>query len=191
MRHGQTAANRSGLLQGRVDPPLTDFGRVQAAAVARALRGCGARRVVSSPLRRAVETASTVAGALGLPVDSDERLVEIDYGDWDERPLREIAARDWAAWRADPTFVPPGGESLRAVMTRAVHFASDALAAATTVVAVSHVSPIKAIVAWALGADERATWRMHLDVASICRVGGAPDAPLLHAFNAAAADVAH
>jgi broad specificity phosphatase PhoE len=184
VRHGQTAVNRDGKLQGRVDAPLTDAGRAQAAVLAGALEQCGAQRVLSSPLQRALHTAAPIATALGVAVETDERLIEIDYGTWDERPLREMDPADWARWRADATFAPPGGESLRAVFGRASSFAAEMLATDAPIVAVSHVSPIKAIVAWALGGDEATTWRMHLDVAAVCRVGGNAQQPVLRAFNA-------
>ncbi len=186
VRHGQTALNQAGRLQGRVDAPLTDLGRAQADALARALAECGAARVVSSPLQRAQQTAAPIAAALDVDVEIDERLVEIDYGAWDERLLREMDPADWARWRADPAFAPPGGESLLVVSQRASSFAFDTLAGNGTVVAVSHVSPIKAIVAWAVGGTVEATWRMHLDVAAMCRVGGRPDLPVLRSFNALA-----
>jgi probable phosphoglycerate mutase len=184
VRHGQTAVNRAGRLQGRVDAPLTDFGRAQAGALAVVLASCGATEVVTSPLQRAADTAAVIADALGLAVHVDERLVELDYGEWDQRPFGDVDPDDWARWHQDDRFAPPGGESLRAVMHRAVDFAVDALARDTTIVAVSHVSPIKAIVAWAVGAPPTAAWRMHLDVAAMCRVAGRSDAPVLRQFNA-------
>jgi len=184
VRHGQTAVNRAGRLQGRVDAPLTDLGRAQAGALAVALASCGATEVVTSPLQRASETARIIADALALPVAVDARIVELDYGVWDERPFGDVAPDDWARWRADDDFAPQGGESLRAVMARAVDFATDALAQDTTIVAVSHVSPIKAIVGWAVGAPTGAAWRMHLDVAAVSVVAGRPDAPVLRRFNA-------
>ncbi len=183
VRHGQTAVNRAGLLQGRADAPLTELGAEQAARVAASLAECGATSVVTSPLQRAVQTAAVIAARLGLAVRVDERLVELDYGEWDERPLGSIDETQWAQWRADPDFTPPGGESLRDVSARAIACADELLSGRATTIAVSHVSPIKAIVAWALGAGDQATWRMRLDVASVCRVGRrGPDAFLL-SFN--------
>jgi broad specificity phosphatase PhoE len=184
VRHGQTAVNRAGLLQGRVDAPLTDLGVAQAEAVAAAL-GRDERavsRVISSPLRRAADTAAPIAGAFGLSVEVDERLVELDYGEWDQRPLRDVAATDWERWRADPAFTPPGGESLLAVELRVAEFC-EAHADDDLVVAVSHVSPIKAGVCWALGVDATLTWRMYLDLASVTRVGRRAGAPYLASFN--------
>ena len=87
------------------------------------------------------------------------------------------------------TFAPPGGESL-ADLTRRVHAACDDLcdeARDTTVVVVSHVSPIKAAVAWALGAGPEVAWRTHLDPASISRIVIGRRGPLLRTFN----EVAH
>src|SRR5215210_6447011 len=109
VRHGRTTANASGLLLGRADPPLDEHGVGQAAALAAVV--AGARRVVCSPLRRAQETAA----ALGLPVEVDDRWIELDYGELDGRPIPEVPADLWARWRADVHFAPPGGESLAAL----------------------------------------------------------------------------
>ena len=181
VRHGQTAANASGLLQGRADPPLTELGRRQAEALAGAVRG--ATRVVASPLARARETAA----ALGLDaeVEVDERWIEIDYGDYEGWPLADVPADLWARWRADPSFALPGGESLAAVGERVRSACEDlaGFAAGADVVVVSHVSPIKLAVAWALGVDEAVAWRMFLGVAAVSRVLVGPAGPSLHTYN--------
>lgn len=184
VRHGRTAANAGGLLLGRLDPDL-DEGRRQAAALADAVAAgpppASVARVVSSPLRRALATAEV----FGVPVEVDERWVELDYGEWDGRPVRDVAAAEWAAWRADPAFAPPGGESL-AAMERRVRAACESLAAEAAtadVVVVSHVSPVKAAVAWALGAGVDLAWRTHLDPASVTRVDLGPRGPVLRSFN--------
>ncbi len=174
VRHGQTAVNAGGRLQGRLDEPLSELGAAQARALADALASERVTRVVSSPLVRARETAAAIASRHGMSVDIDERLVELDYGAWDGVALADVAPEDWAAWRADPAFAPPDGESLAAVSTRVASFCTDALGE-DLLVAVSHVSPIKAAVCWALGIDERATWRMQLGLASVTRVGGRAD----------------
>ena len=130
--------------------------------------------MVSSPLVRARETAEAIAARHAVTIEIDDRLIELDYGAWDGVPLADIAPEDWAAWRADPAFAPPGGESLTSVNARVASFCTDVLGD-DLVVAVSHVSPIKAAVCCALGIDERATWRMQLGLASVTRVGGRPD----------------
>jgi broad specificity phosphatase PhoE len=186
VRHGETDDNRAGLLLGRADPPLNATGRAQAAAIATGLAG-GEQpvAVVSSPLRRTVETAEAIAATWGAPVERDERLVEIDYGEWDRRAVADVALDDWRAWRADPGFTPPGGESLAEVQARSEECAAALLARAGdgVIVAVSHVSPIKAAVAWALGGNSATIWRLRLDIASTCRIVAGPDGPVLLTFN--------
>jgi broad specificity phosphatase PhoE len=185
VRHGQTAANAEGRLQGRTDPPLTHVGRGQARALAGMVSRGGSApvRLLSSPLTRALETAAALG--LSLSVEVDERWVELDYGELDGRRVAEVPSEAWDAWRADAGWAPPGGESLAAVGER-VRRACEALAqeaAEADVVVVSHVSPIKAAAAWALGADDGVAWRMHLDLASVCRIRTGPSGPVLVSFN--------
>jgi broad specificity phosphatase PhoE len=183
VRHGQTAANAAGQLLGRADVPLTDLGRRQAEALASALRPVD--RVISSPLQRARDTAA----AFGCPVEIDDRWTELDYGIYDERPLGDVPAEMWQKWRGDAEYAPPEGESLASVGRR-VRAACDDVAAAAVdadVVVVSHVSPIKAAVAWTLDAGDPVTWRMFVAVASITRVAVTERGPVLRSFN----EVAH
>ncbi len=185
VRHGETAPNRDRLALGRADPPLTDRGRDQAQRLAAVLAPTGATRVVTSPLARARETGGMIAAALGVEPQIDARLVELDYGEWDERSFSEFPAADLARWREDATFAPPGGESLVAVGERVASFCAETVGMAD-VIAVSHVSPIKAAVLWAMNADPLLAWRMHLDVASISRIDGGHGASRLVGFNATA-----
>jgi alpha-ribazole phosphatase len=185
VRHGRTAHNAAGLLQGRVDPPLDDLGCAQAEAVAGVVHRRIATRVVSSPLRRAAATAAAIAGP-DMAVETDERWVELDYGDYDGRPVSDVGLEVWAAWRSDLDFRPPGGESLRELGERVRVACEDLIdaAAESDIVVVSHVSPIKAAVAWALGVDAGVSWRTHLDHASITRIAVGRDGhPLLQTFN--------
>ncbi len=178
VRHGQTAHNRDGLLQGRADLELSELGREQVARLADRFESVEVTAVVSSPLLRARRTAEAIAQRRGLEVEIDDRLIELDYGEWDGRALRDVPLDAWATWRADPDFAPPGGESLVAVTRRVESFCRERLAGddgRASVVAVSHVSPIKAAVCWALGTDERASWRMQLGLATITTVGARPD----------------
>jgi probable phosphoglycerate mutase len=185
VRHGRTAHNASGLLLGRLDPPLDELGREQAAALARAVGPVD--RVISSPLQRTRETAA----AFGVEVEVDERWIELDYGEYDGVPLGEVPSEVWARWRADVDFTPPGGESLRQLGER-VRDALDELAhrgSATerTTVIVTHVSPVKAAVGWALGAGDEVSWRLWVAPASITRIGTTPRGGVLHTFN----EIAH
>ena len=167
------------MLLGPAESPLTELGRAQAAALARVLTD--ARRVISSPLSRALDTAA----AFGRSVEVDARWIELDYGEYDLRPWQAVPAEVWTRWREEPSFTPPGGESL-VELGRRVRDACESLAAdaaETDVVVVTHVSPIKAAVAWALGAGDELGWRLRVDVASITRVSTSGDRPVLHAFN--------
>jgi broad specificity phosphatase PhoE len=166
---------------GRSDPPLTEAGRRQAAALAAGLPR--PTRLITSPLVRARETAAVFATA--VPAQIDPRWTEMDYGALDGQPMTALDGDAWRAWRSDPEHVPAGGESLAAVRDRVaaacVELAEEA--AHGEVVVVSHVSPIKAAVAWALGVGDDVSWRTHLDVASISRIAIGPSGPALRSFN--------
>lgn len=181
VRHGETSANAGHLLQGHMDLPLDEQGRRQAQALAGV--ATGADLVVCSPLRRARETAAAIIGG-GDPV-IDDRWVEIDYGELDGRPVTEAWAPLWEQWRRDPEFAPPGGESLAAVGRRVRAACEDLVDRASTsdVVVVTHVSPIKAAVIWALGVGDEAGWRMFCDVASVTRLAMGERGPVLLSFN--------
>ncbi len=182
VRHGETLDNREGRLLGRSDPPLTPKGRLQAEALAAALAPLEPGAVFSSPLARAVETATSIAQACGIEVAVDERLIEIDYGQWERRSLVDVPA-DAAAVSTDPAATFPEGESLVDVSARVVPFCKDVLAREGLVVAVTHVSPVKAAVAWALGVGDEIAWRMHLSLGSITRLGERRGEPFLLTFN--------
>jgi broad specificity phosphatase PhoE len=184
VRHGRTAANAAGLLLGRHDPPLDEVGLTQAAAIGRALGPVD--HVVCSPLGRCRETAARIDAP---EVHVDDRWIELDYGEFDGRPFADLPPGTWERWRSDVTFTPPGGESLVALGER-VRTALDELspmACEGTVVVVTHVSPIKAAVAWALGVGEEVAWRTHVTPASITRIRVGDGPPVLAGFN----DVAH
>ncbi|MBT8492004.1 MAG: histidine phosphatase family protein [Deltaproteobacteria bacterium] len=178
-RHGRTKSNASGLLLGRADPPLDELGEHQAAALAAALGTVD--RVVSSPLARTRQTAA----AFGVDAEIDDRFVELDYGEWDERPVADVPAAVWQQWRSDLDFAPPGGESIRSLGER-VRAGLDELAADAvdqTIVVVSHVSPIKAALAWTLGVGDEVAWRSFVQPAAVMRIGVSRRSLSLHAFN--------
>jgi broad specificity phosphatase PhoE len=186
VRHGEAAGNAAGLLLGRTDSALTDRGRAQAAALAGALGTVG--RLVTSPLGRAVDTAAALG--LGRRAEIDTRWVEVDYGELEGCALAAVPADTWAAWRADPGFRPPGGESLadvglrvRAACDELFARAGEGARAESDVVVVSHVSPIKAAVAWALGSGDAVVWRLYLATASITRIAWGADGPVLRGYN--------
>lgn len=181
VRHGRTEANAAGRLQGRMDNPLDEAGRQQARAIGTALASVD--RLVSSPLRRAVDTAALALP--GMAPELDERWLELDYGDLEGVPVTDVPAATWSRWRSDSEFRPTGGETLAELGVR-VRAALEELAHAAVsdhVVIVSHVSPIKAAMAWALGVVDGVAWRCRLDAASITRISVGREGPALVSFN--------
>lgn len=181
LRHGQTEINAQARLQGRIDLPLDEEGRRQASLSAAHVHVTwpGAR-IVSSPLQRARETA----GAIGEH-DIDDRFIELDYGDWDGLALSEVDRVEWSKWRNDPSFRPPAGESLLELDSRVRPALEELVEEARTghVVVVSHVSPIKSAITWALGIGPDATWRCRLDRASFSMIDIGPNGPALAGMN--------
>lgn len=190
VRHGRTHLNAEHRLSGHVDVPLDEVGQQQAAGVAALLADAPVRRVVASPLLRTRQTAAPIAAAAGVEVEVDDRWIELDYGEWDGLPLAEVPTDTWVRWVEDLDLRPPGGETLVELGVR-VRGACEELAAEAgrgrdedgDVVVVSHVSPIKAAVAWALGAGDELGWRLHLSTASVSTIGLARGRPVLHGFN--------
>jgi len=185
VRHGQTDANAAGLLLGRTDPPLNDAGCAQAVDVAARVAPYGPERIITSPLLRTAQTAEVIGAACGLPVAVEDRLIEVDYGEYDGLPFAELPSDLVHRWRTEADFAPPGGESLESVGVRMAALGAEILAdlGKAPVVAVSHVSPIKAAVCWALGLPDLASWRMRLDNATMTRLAPGPEGPVLLSFN--------
>ncbi|HWU23144.1 MAG TPA: bifunctional RNase H/acid phosphatase [Nocardioides sp.] len=203
LRHGvtphTTARRFSGGLGGD-NPGLSDEGRTQVAEAAvwlRALRDKVAA-IVASPVRRTRESAEIAAEALGLKVLEEPGFAEMEFGAWDGLTFAEVAERDKAGldgWLGDLAVPPPGGESFRAVEARVLAGLERLLAtyAGKTVLVVSHVTPIKTLVAHAMGAELSAVFAMELSPASVSVLSFYPDAsaPLgrrgsLRLFNAIA-----
>ena len=189
LRHGQTPMSVQKRYAGRSDVPLTDLGVQQAAAAAKRLASAGLDVIVTSPLLRAVQTAEEVAAATGATVVTDDGFREADFGAWEGLTFAEVQERwpaEMAAWLADPEVAPPGGESLAGVNERVTAALRRVLAARErqTVLVVSHVTPIKTLVAAALLAPPAALYRMHLDVAALCQIDWYADGPaVLRSFN--------
>ncbi len=185
LRHGvteHTSAKRFSGGIGGANPGLSDEGRAQVAAAAGWLAATGDRieAVVASPVRRTHESAEIVASTLGLPIEEEPGFAEMEFGSWDGLTFAEVAAQDQDgldAWLRDLDAPTPGGESFRAVETRVLEGLDRVLTkhAGSTVVVVSHVTPIKTLVARALQAPLDAVYRMELTPASITVISYYPD----------------
>jgi broad specificity phosphatase PhoE len=185
LRHGQTQLSINRRYSGRGNPPLTETGLRQAAAAADRLAdpasGLGEiAAVVTSPLGRARQTADAVGKAVGVQVSELDLLTETDFGDWEGLTFKEAFERDpelHGRWLSDPSVPTPGGESFDQVLER-VQSAKDRIVAehgGSTVVVVSHVTPIKTLLRIGLDAGPSLLFRLHLDLASLSVVEFYPD----------------
>jgi probable phosphomutase (TIGR03848 family) len=195
LRHGRTSANASGTLAGRTrGVHLDDLGRQQAERAAGRLAAVPLADLVSSPLERCRETARAVAAAQGAGrrVHTDKGLTECDYGEWQGRPLKELAkVALWKTVQAQPSAVTfPGGESMTQMQARAVDAVRRRDAAIATEhghgavwVAVSHGDVIKSVLADALGMHLDLFQRIQVDPASISVIRYTDARPYVLASN--------
>ena len=180
LRHGQTELSVQRRYSGRGNPPLTALGVRQAMAAATRLSTMEFAAVVCSPLARARQTADAVAGLAGVPVVEVPGLIETDFGAWEGLTFAEAAERDpglHRSWLSDPSVPPPGGESFDQVSTRIAETRDELLDryARSTIVVVSHVTPIKTVLRLALDAGPSVLFRLHLDLASLSTAEFYPD----------------
>jgi ribonuclease H / adenosylcobalamin/alpha-ribazole phosphatase len=175
VRHGSTEHSADKRFSGRNHLPLSAVGERQADALAGyvgSLAADGVAAVVSSPLRRARQTAAAICAKLGLEASEDDGFAELDFGTWEGLTFAEARAANPAAlsaWLASGDAAPPGGESF-VELARRVRRARDSVLrvhSGTSVVVVTHVSPIKTLLRVALDAPVIAMFRMHLDIASV------------------------
>ena len=201
LRHGRSTANTAHVLAGRSKGVhLDDTGREQAERAAERLAGTRVARIVTSPLERCRETARPLARAHpDTPLSSDRGLVEVDYGEWTNRALKDLAKEKlWRVVQAQPSAATfPEGESLGAMSARVVSAVRrlDAQVEAehgpgAVWVAVSHGDPIKAVLADALGMHLDAFQRIHVEPASISVVRYTPERPFVLMSNTTSGDLA-
>jgi broad specificity phosphatase PhoE len=167
VRHGQTERSSRGAYSGQLDVPLTSLGREQALRCAEQLAGAGVDAIHTSPLARARDTAQAIADATGAELTVDERLTEVDYGDFEGLDREAASARFGQAfddWRADPFGSPvPGMEPLADALARARAATADAIDRHQTPVIVGHQGILR-IVLIALGElapEDYFTLRLH------------------------------
>jgi probable phosphomutase (TIGR03848 family) len=201
VRHGRSTANASGVLAGRLPGVhLDDAGVKQAVAVGDRLAGVRLAAAVTSPLERCRETCREItrlqAGA--VRPTTDKQLSECDYGEWQGRPLKDLAKeRLWRTVQAQPSAATfPGGESMRAMQDRGVAAIRrhDARVAAehgddAVWLAVSHGDVIKSILADALGTHLDLFQRIHVDPASVSIVRYSESRPFVLGTNTHAGDL--
>ncbi|WP_051341002.1 histidine phosphatase family protein [Azospirillum halopraeferens] len=170
IRHGDHDWIGRGLA-ARLDVPLNEEGRAQAAALARHYRGRRVDAVWASPLRRTVETATPVADALGLELRTADALLEVDFGAWSGRSFADLEEDpEWRRWNGARSRVrAPGGETIAEVQARAVGFLNrlcDDDPGGVHVV-VGHGDPIRAVLAYYLGVPIDLFLRIEVSPAAI------------------------
>jgi broad specificity phosphatase PhoE len=146
VRHGQTAFNAEGRIQGARDSALTELGVQQAMRVGKVLGGIvpAETRIIASPRGRTQHTAQLIreAGGLRAEIETDDRLAEISLGDWDGMLKDDIRALspeyDAGARRWSWFFDAPGADSYEAMTERLGGWLEDARAAGGPIIAVSH-----------------------------------------------------
>lgn len=175
---------------GSRDDPLTAHGSWQAAQLSRPLALVSLDSIYASPMRRTMETAAPIARACGIDLHPDVRLREEDFGRWEGLTRAEVEAlgpedaRLLKEWEADSSAAPPGGEALESVRSRTLELVKELAErySGGRVALVSHVGPIKSILAEVLGAGLQSTRRMFLDPATISVVDWGTF-PVLRLFN--------
>jgi ribonuclease H / adenosylcobalamin/alpha-ribazole phosphatase len=206
VRHGDTDHTAARTFSGRTgsDPGLNDHGRAQVRATAGWLSPLAAESelvMVSSPMRRTRESADILADQLGAPYRTDEALIEAGFGRWEGLTYTEVLHRDpegFTTWLSDPTHPAGGdGDSMVAVAER-VHAARERmlqLHAARTIVAVTHLTPIKALIQDVLDLPFEAAFKTEIMPASVTVLTWYPDGRgvvrLLNGLPAPSAYVGH
>jgi len=171
VRHGETDWNRRGQIMGAQPVPLNDYGCLQAQQLATFLRTQPIRRLYSSPVVRARQTAEIIGAVLGLPFIVEAGLTEIGVGDWVGRYWKDLADSDARMnfYTRPEEARPPGGETLGEVQARAVAAVQRALATADSgpILMVSHADVLRTIVAHYLHVSLPTMRQMRIDYASV------------------------
>jgi len=180
IRHGETEWNANHRVQGHTDSPLNERGRNQARLLAERLASTKIHSFYSSDLDRAKETAGIVALPHGLPVLTDPRLRELDFGKWEGLKIEEVEAmhpgmmKSWWKNPLDNHF--PGTEKLTDLISRCEQIMESIINRhqEETVAVVSHGGTIRSIICTVLGIKHSELWRIYIDNTSISRIDFLP-----------------
>ena len=190
IRHGETAENVKMRYLGLRDEPLNENGMWQAQQLAKALSEIPLRLIITSPLRRTADTAIKIQEGSGIELRRDARLQEGSFGAWEGLTRDEVLklSREDAAmlalWETDSACAPPGGESIENLQKRTISLVNELMLeySHSSIALVSHVGPIKALLAAVLGIPLQASRRLFLDPGTISVVEWGAH-PFLRLFN--------
>ncbi|WP_284639477.1 histidine phosphatase family protein [Paenibacillus silviterrae] len=193
LRHGETLWNADrNRYSGRTDIPLSPRGEQQAEETAEGLEGLGFTAVYSSPLKRTLQTAEPLAIRSRLPIQQDERLIEIDFGQWEgvaAADIRERFASSWQAWTTDPGSTSAGetGETAAQVHARVLDFFTEKVklhqGPNESVLVVTHDTLIRIFVAGMLGMPFRSYRRLRQNNAAVTVILTSEDGFILKHLN--------
>jgi broad specificity phosphatase PhoE len=175
VRHGQTPWNKDKIFRGTVDIPLDDTGQEEARLAGEWLKGDTIHAAYSSPLSRAMDTATAICQHHGLKVEVLAGLTDLNYGDWQGLPLIEVKAKYadlYRQWESAPETVRfPGGETLEEVRLRAWEALNEAVQRhpGKTILLAAHRVVNKVLIAAFIGLDNSHFWRIGQDTAAINR----------------------
>jgi len=173
VRHGETEWTRTGRYQGTTDTALSEIGLAQAQALATRLAGVKLAAILSSDLRRALDTAAPIARAHAQPVCPEPRLREIGFGVWEGLTWTQIEQQDpltWAQWTADPmSAMPAGGESLSSIAARLNQLLAELAARPDdeTILLVAHGGSLRVLICLALGLPPGSAWSLRMENAAL------------------------
>ncbi len=189
IRHGETNENKNGIVIGSTNAPLNDTGRAQAAFLRDRINALEVNALYSSPLSRAVDTASITFGT-DTPIVTDSSLQEFHFGDWENRHFSDISKQYpelWQSWINDwENTEIPGGESFRAFETRVISIIQEILdnCSGQRIAVVSHGGCIRTLMAHFFSASiSQGYWQFKVDNASLCAIEFMDRLPILTRFN--------
>lgn len=173
VRHGTTDWNKEEIFRGRLDCKLNETGQAEARALAEYFRDIPLQAIYSSPLSRAMETAQAVAEAKALQVVPHPEFIDIDFGEWQGLPLKEVREKYselYRLWRERPEAIHfPGGENLARVRARAWEGLQKVVRENPdkTALILSHRVVTKVLICTVLGLDDSHFWHIKQDTTAV------------------------
>ncbi len=189
VRHAESLWNPIGKYQGRLDPELSERGHKQAQLLALSLKKYNPTALYTSPLKRTYMTAEYISKELGLDINVDEDIIEIDHGEWSGMLVEEVKEKYpdmFRQWLYEPETIKfPHGETLIDVYNRVKNFQEKMLEKhdGETIIAVSHTVPIRASFVAGLDLPLAKFWSFGCDNASYSILDYEKVRPILYKLN--------
>ncbi|MEO0234855.1 MAG: histidine phosphatase family protein [candidate division WOR-3 bacterium] len=171
VRHGESEGNRDNKFRGRVDFPLTEIGERQATELREFLKDFEFERIISSPLKRSLQTAQPIADFKKIQIEKDESFNNINLGPWEgltKEYVEKNFPKEWEIWKKTPEYLDVDGmEKLDDVMERSLKRTKEIVENSKgNILIVTHRAVLKPLVAGILGIPKPYFWKIHFDPAS-------------------------